>query len=80
MRFVRNYNNGVSYPVIGVASGGNQSMTVSGVMNGTCRDCITGGVIHVTGGTISFRVKGKSIGVRVLSGPGRIGSDQTCLR
>jgi len=80
MRFVRNYNNGASYAVVGIAAGSGQSITVSGIQNGTYRDCITGGVKTVSNGSISFYVQSKSIGVWVLNGPGKIGSTQTYLR
>ena len=84
MSFVRNYVNsnasGDSYAVVGLAAGGDQGITVSGIPNGTYTDAVTGAQIQVNGGSISFTVKAYSAGVYVLNGPGKIGSDGTYLR
>lgn len=80
MSFVRNYNNGESYAVVGLATGGGASINVGGIPNGTYRDAVTGNTINVTNGSISFGVAGNSIGVYVLNGPGKIGADGTYLR
>lgn len=80
MSFVRDYPAQNSYAVVGLAAGSNQNITVSGVPNGTYKDAVTGNVINVSGGSISFTVKGNSIGVYVLNGPGKIGVDGTYLR
>ena len=60
MSFVRDLDNGQSYAVVGLAAGTNQSFTVSGVRNGTYRDAVTGNVITVTAGQLSFSVLGRS--------------------
>jgi glycosidase len=80
MSFVRDWNNGQSYAVVGLAMGSDQTITVGGVRNGVYRDAVTGGEISVGGGSISFRVRGNSAGIWVLNGPGRIGGDGPYLR
>jgi hypothetical protein len=60
--------------------GGDQNITVGGVRNGRYTDAVTGGVIDVGGGSISFFVRGNSAGIWVLNGPGRIGEDGPWLR
>ncbi len=80
MSFVRDHNNAESYAVVGLAIGGDQSVTVGNVRDGIYRDCVTGGEINVGGGTISFGVQGNSAGIWVLNGPGRIGEDGPFLR
>jgi glycosidase len=80
MSFVRDYNNGESYAVVGLAIGSDQTITVGGVRNGTYRDCVSGGEIGVGNGSISFFVRGSSAGIWVLNGPGRIGEDAGWLR
>jgi glycosidase len=78
--FVRDFGNGQSYAVVGLAAGGDRGFTVSGIRNGTYRDAVTGSVITVAGGQISFTVRGNSAGIYVLDGPGKIGVDGTFLR
>ncbi|MCE7874059.1 alpha-amlyase [bacterium CPR1] len=52
LSFVRDYNGGQSYAVVGLAAGGGRSFTVGGVRNGTYRDAVTGNTITVgPGGT-----------------------------
>jgi hypothetical protein len=80
MSFVRDWNNGESYAVVGLAMGGDQNITVGGVRNGRYTDAVSGGVIDVGGGSISFFVRGNSAGIWVLNGPGRIGEDGPYLR
>jgi glycosidase len=80
MSFVRDYQNGTSYAVVGLAAGGAQSFAVSGVRNGTYRDAVTGATVTVANGTLSFSVAAMSAGIYVLSGPGKIGTDGTYLR
>jgi hypothetical protein len=80
MSFVRDWNNGESYAVVGLAMGGDQNITVGGVRNGRYTDAVTGGVIDVGDGSISFFVRGNSAGIWVLNGPGRIGEDGPYLR
>ncbi len=80
MSFVRDYNDGQSYAVIGLAIGGDQNVSVGGVRNGLYRDAVTGGEIGVGDGTLSFHVRGNSAGIYVLDGPGKIGEDGVYLR
>ncbi len=78
--FVRNFNNGESVAVVGLAVGSTQNFTVSGIPNGTYRDAVTSNTINVASGSISFSVLGRSAGIYVLNGPGKIGTDGTYLR
>lgn len=80
MSFVRDYSVGGSYAVVGLASGSEQNMTVSGVKNGTYTDAVTGAVTTVSNGTLSFTVKPYSAGIYVLNGPGKVGTDGVYLR
>ncbi len=80
IQFARDYNNGESYVVVGLAAGAGRGFTVSGVRNGTYRDAVTGAAITVSNGSISFNVAGNSAGIYVLGGPGKIGTDGVYLR
>ncbi|HHW78370.1 MAG TPA: starch-binding protein [Xanthomonadaceae bacterium] len=80
MSFVRDYNNGESYAVVGLAMGGDQDITVGNVRNGAYVDAVTGNRVNVSNGSISFHVRGNSAGIYVLNGPGRIGDDGVYLR
>ena len=80
MSFARDYNNGESYAVVGLTMGVGQNITIGGIRNGTYRDCVTGNVINVSGGSITFYVNANSAGVYVLNGPGKIGVAGTYLR
>lgn len=80
MSFVRDYSQGGSYAVVGLASGTSQNITVSGVQNGTYTDAITGAVVNVSNGNLSFNVKPYSAGIYVLNGPGKVGVDGVYLR
>ncbi len=80
MSFVRDWNDGESYAVVGLTIGGDQHITVGGVRNGTYRDCVTGSETQVADGTLSFHVNGNSAGIHVLDGPGKIGADGAYLR
>ncbi len=80
MSFVRDYHNGESYAVVGLAIGGDQDITVGNIRNGNYADAVTGNRINVSNGSISFRVRGNSAGIYVLNGPGRIGEDGIYLR
>lgn len=80
MSFVRDYNNGESYAVVGLAMGGDQDITVGNVRNGSYVDAVTGNRINVSNGSISFHVRGNSAGIYVLNGSGRIGDDGVYLR
>ncbi|MCA9549564.1 MAG: alpha-amylase [Myxococcales bacterium] len=78
--FVRNLNGGQSVAVVGLAAGGDVSFNAGGIPNGTYRDCVTGGTVTVSGGSISFNVRAHSAGIWVLNGPGKIGQDGVFLR
>lgn len=80
--FIRNYNNGESYAVIGLSAFIDQDMTVSRVLPGTYRDAITGQeqIVATSTREISFNVKGNSAGIWVFEGPGKIGEDGEFLR
>lgn len=80
LSFVRDYNNGESYAVVGLAAGTAQNFTVSGIRNGTYRDAVTGRVVTVSGGSLSFSVTANSAGIYVLNGPGKLGTDGPYLR
>jgi len=80
MSFVRDWNEGESYAVIGLAIGGDQGASVGGVRNGTYRDAVTGREVGVGDGALSFTVRGNSAGIYVLDGPGKIGDDEEYLR
>ena len=43
MSFVRDYNDGESYAVIGLAIGSDQDVTIGNIHNGTYRDAVTAG-------------------------------------
>jgi hypothetical protein len=79
MSFVRDLNDGESYAVVGLAIGGDQEISVDGVRAGVYRDVVTGREVSVDGGRLSFTVRGSSLGVYVLNGPGRIGEDGVYL-
>ncbi len=78
--YVRDYNQGESYAVVGLANANQQAISVSGVRNGLYIDAVTGHQVSVADGTLSFTVKGYSAGIYVLNGPGKIGQDGTYLR
>jgi glycosidase len=80
LSFVRDYQNGQSYVVVGLASGSTESFTITGVRNGTYRDAVTGRVVAVGNGALAFTVNASSAGVYVLDGPGKIGVDGDFLR
>lgn len=80
MSFVRDYNNGQSYAVVGLAMGGDQHITVGNIRNGTYADAVTGNTVNVANGVISFDVKGNSAGIYVLNGRGKIGQEGPFLR
>ncbi|WP_197278151.1 alpha-amylase family glycosyl hydrolase [Vibrio furnissii] len=78
--YVRDYNNGESYAVVGLSDANTQTITVSDVRNGTYTDAVTGNQILVSSGSLTFNVKGYSAGIYVLNGPGQIGTDGQFLR
>lgn len=80
MSFVRDFNSGESYAVVGLAMGGDQDITVGNVRNGSYVDAVTGNRITVANGSLSFRVRGNSAGIHVLNGSGKIGDDGIYLR
>jgi len=80
MSFVRDYNNGESYCVVGLAVGSDQNISVVNVRNGTYRAAVTGNALQVGGGTIAFQVRANSTGIYVLDGPGQIGEKGPYLR
>lgn len=80
MSFIRNHNNGESVAVVGLATGGGQNITVSGVPNGSYTDAVTGNTINVGNGTLSFHVNSFSAGIYVRNGSGKIGNDGAYLR
>ena len=80
MSFVRDFNDGESYAVVGLATGSGQSFSVSGVRNGVYRDAVTGATVTASGGTLSFSVQAHSAGIYVLDGPGKIGQSGAFLR
>ncbi len=80
MSFVRDYREGGSYAVVGLATATDQRFTVDGIVDGLYRDAITGRTIQVSGGSITFDVSAHSAGIYVLDGPGKIGEDGVFLR
>ncbi|MDJ0898194.1 MAG: alpha-amylase family glycosyl hydrolase [Xenococcus sp. MO_188.B8] len=80
MSFVRDYNNGESYAVVGLAIGSDQNITVGNIRNGIYRDAVTGNSIDVSNGMISFLVRANSAGIYVLNGPGQLGDEGIYLR
>jgi len=80
MSFVRNFNQGEAYALVGLATGGAQTASFSGIPNGTYRDAVTGSTLNVSNNSASFQVAPYSIGVYVLNGPGKIGQNGPYLR
>jgi glycosidase len=80
LSFVRDFQGGQSYAVVGLAAASAQAFTVTGVRNGTYRDAVTGATVTVGNGTLSFTVNASSAGIYVLNGPGKIGVDGDFLR
>ncbi|MEM7675791.1 MAG: alpha-amylase family glycosyl hydrolase [Myxococcota bacterium] len=70
---------GDSYAVVGLAVS-DQDFSVAGVRNGTYRDAVTGRVQNVSGGVLNFSVRGRSAGIWVFNGSGKIGVDGDFLR
>jgi len=75
MSFVRHHAESGSYVVVGLAIGGGQQIRIDGILDGVYRDAVTGDEVHVGNGVLSFHVKGNSVGIYVLNGPGKIGED-----
>jgi hypothetical protein len=80
LSFVRDYDDGASYAVVGLAIGSDQDVTVSPVRNGLYRDAVSGREVRAEDGRLSFRVRANSAGIYVLDGPGKIGDDELYLR
>ena len=80
LSFVRDFNNGESYAVVGLTIGGGQDISVGGIRNGHYCDAVSGREITVHDGHLSFHVQGNSAGIYVLDGPGKIGADGAYLR
>ena len=80
MSFVRDHDDGESYAVVGLAIGQDQDVSVGDIRNGRYVDAVTGAVIDVERGVISFRVRANSAGIYVLNGPGQIGTPGPYLR
>jgi glycosidase len=80
MSFVRDYGEGESYAVVGLAIGRDQDVSVGGVRSGMYRDAVTGNEVNVSDGRLSFHVRANSAGIYVLDGPGKIGIDGVYLR
>ena len=78
--FARDWNDAESYVVVGLAIGSDQTVTVGNIRNGRYVDAVTGGIIDVGDGSISFGVRPVSAGIWVLNGPGKIGEDGEWLR
>ena len=78
--FVRDFNEGESVAVVGLAIGNDQHISVSGIRDGTYRDAVTGNEIDVGNGTLSFHVNGNSAGIYVLDGLGKIGEGGVYLK
>ncbi|NCB38827.1 MAG: alpha-amylase [Erysipelotrichia bacterium] len=80
--FVRNFNNGESYAVVGLSAFIDQDITVNRVLPGNYVDAITGETqtVATTTRSINFTVKANSAGIWVLNGLGKIGNDTTYLR
>ena len=78
--FVRDYNNGESVAIVGLAAGASQNINVDGIGNGRYVDAVTGNVVTVENGRLSFTVKSHSAGIYILNGPGKIGQDGAYLR
>ncbi|MCU0934568.1 MAG: alpha-amylase family glycosyl hydrolase [Gammaproteobacteria bacterium] len=80
LSFVRDYDDGASYAVVGLAIGSDQEVSVGPVRNGLYRDAVSGREVRVGDGRLSFRVRANSAGIYVRNGPGKIGEDGLYLR
>ena len=80
MSFVRDYYSEKSYAVVGLAIGSDQNITVSQIRDGIYQDAVTGDIIAVRNGTLSFFVPANSVRIYVLNGPGKIGDGGIYLR
>jgi glycosidase len=82
LSFIRDYNNGESYAVVGLSAFIDQEITVTGVRLGRYRDAVTGNEVTVASAApnLTFSVPGNSAGIYVLDGPGIIGTSGPFLR
>ncbi|MBL4910431.1 MAG: chitobiase/beta-hexosaminidase C-terminal domain-containing protein [Alteromonadaceae bacterium] len=80
MSFVRDLSAQGSYAAVGLATGSGQNITMSGVVNGTYVDAVSGGTINVSNGSLSFNVPAYSARIWVLNGSGKIGVDGVYLK
>lgn len=82
LSFVRNFNNGESYAIVGLSAFIDQEITVERVLPGNYADMVTGETQTVATATrsITFNVKGNSAGIWVLNGSGKVGADNAYLR
>ncbi|TNE74497.1 T9SS type A sorting domain-containing protein [bacterium] len=71
--YVRDYNDGESYAIVGLAKDGNVTFTFTDIKNGTYKDAVTGAEVSVSNGSLQFTVSPSSAGVYVLDGSGIIG-------
>lgn len=71
--YVRDYNNGESYALVGIAKDGNVTFSFTNIKNGTYRDAVTGAEVSVSNNSLQFSVSPSSAGIYVLNGPGLIG-------
>jgi hypothetical protein len=79
MSFVRAYNNGESYAVVGLAIGQDQDVSVGGIRNGRYADTVNGNVVEVVGASISFRARASSAENYVQNSPGEVGDPSPYL-
>ncbi len=71
--YVRDYNNGESYALVGIAKDGTVTFNFTNIKNGTYRDAVTGAEVTVANNSLQFSVSPSSAGIYVLNGPGLIG-------
>lgn len=57
LSFVRDWNHGESYAVIGLTIGGSQDISVGVVHDDIYRDAVTGDEITAQSGTLSFQLR-----------------------
>jgi len=78
--FVRDWNQGESYVVVGLAIGGEQDIRVDGGRGSLYCDAVIGSKVSVQDGNLAFHVKDSSASIYVLDGPSKIGKDGLYLR
>jgi hypothetical protein len=60
---------------VGLAKDGAVTFNFTGLTNGTYSDAVTGAIVNVSNGNLSFTVQPASAGIYVLNGPGMIGDN-----